>query len=584
MLFPYLLKVSLLLAVLTLGYRWMVQFETFSKLNRALLWLNVMAAWTLPLIPMPDWGPVKVQTEFHQSIPKIAKVIPTVAQQIIPDNGSLAMKSSKWEGLGLADWLLLAYLAGVTILAVRFLYQVGKLIYVLAKSDFEESNNRVYLVRNRKIKSPYSFFHWILVNPENHTPQEMRHILAHETEHALQWHSIDLLLSEIQRILLWFNPFAWYHQKLVQANLEYLADGAVLEGGIEKKQYQYSLLTAVLQDKELPLTTSFAQSLLKNRIKMMNKKPSHYLAWVKYVLLIAILYLSSAFVAPYRHKLVVMAPKVVRTAVMKLMEDTVSKEQKQKLEVKPEKAILKATIIPVADSVSETPDRKRIKGVLIRNDTLYWGISALTTWEDVSEMRKAVNKFGGEIQINGIQYDPFQHFITSVSVRVASKSQGSSGSGSTDERRKTAENEFMPIQGYSGYIKKDGIGMGQWPPAPLSQELENDYQKALSQHKQNATAYFEHNLKATIGPNSGSGYSKEILEGKYAARFLERGGIGKSPEKTLKVTELYKDAELYLNTRPTTLAELNALPFEQFEKASIFEDNAGKKYMIVYAR
>ena len=585
MLFPYLLKVSLLLAVLTLGYRWMVQFETFSKLNRALLWLNVIAAWTIPLIPMPDWGPVKVQTEFHQTIPKIVKVIPAVAQQIVPDHASLAIDSSKWEGMGLAEWLLLAYLAGVTILAVRFLSQVGKLIYVLAKSDFERSDNRVYLVRDRNIKSPYSFFHWILVNPDNHTQQELRHILAHETEHALQWHSVDLLLSEIQRIGLWFNPFSWYHQKLVQANLEYLADGAVLEGGIEKKQYQYSLLTTVLQDKELPLTTSFAQSLLKNRIKMMNKKPSHYLAWGKYVLLIAILYLSSAFVAPYQHKLAAMAPKVVRPVVMKLMEDTVPSEEEQKIEVKPEKAVRKVTVIPVADSVvSETPDRKRVKGILIRNDTLYWGISALTTWDDVSEMRKAVNKFGGEIQINGLQYDPLQHFITSVSVRVGSKSQGSSGSGSTDERRKTPENEYMPIKGYSGYIKKDGLGMGQWPPAPLSQELENDYQQALSQHKQNATDYFEHNLTETIGTSSGRGFSKEILEGKYAARFLEKGGIGKSPEKTLKVTELFKDAALYLNTRPTTLAELNTLPFEQFLKASILEDGAGKKYLIVYAR
>lgn len=37
MLFPYLLKVSLLLAVATLCYRWMVQFESYSRLNRALL-------------------------------------------------------------------------------------------------------------------------------------------------------------------------------------------------------------------------------------------------------------------------------------------------------------------------------------------------------------------------------------------------------------------------------------------------------------------------------------------------------------------------------------------------------------------
>lgn len=66
MLLPYLLKVSLLLAVLTLGYRWLIQYETFSRLNRALLWFNVIAAWSLPLIPLADWGPVAVQQQFHE--------------------------------------------------------------------------------------------------------------------------------------------------------------------------------------------------------------------------------------------------------------------------------------------------------------------------------------------------------------------------------------------------------------------------------------------------------------------------------------------------------------------------------------
>lgn len=40
MLFPYLIKVSFLLAVLTLSYRWLIQYETFSKLNR--LWRSIL--------------------------------------------------------------------------------------------------------------------------------------------------------------------------------------------------------------------------------------------------------------------------------------------------------------------------------------------------------------------------------------------------------------------------------------------------------------------------------------------------------------------------------------------------------------
>lgn len=82
MLLPYLLKVSLLLAVLTLAYRWLIQFETFSKVNRVLLWLNVAAAWTLPLIPLASWGPTEVQHEFHQTLPIIALAIPVASTNI----------------------------------------------------------------------------------------------------------------------------------------------------------------------------------------------------------------------------------------------------------------------------------------------------------------------------------------------------------------------------------------------------------------------------------------------------------------------------------------------------------------------
>ena len=78
MLIPYLMKVSLVLAVLTLAYRWLIQFETFSKLNRMLLWLNVAAAWALPLVSLPSWGPVEVQTEFHHSIPKVVGKLPAL--------------------------------------------------------------------------------------------------------------------------------------------------------------------------------------------------------------------------------------------------------------------------------------------------------------------------------------------------------------------------------------------------------------------------------------------------------------------------------------------------------------------------
>ena len=120
-------------------------------------------------------------------------------------------------------------------------------------------------------------------------------------------------------------------RRLEMDAVRHLADRAVLDNGFEKKQYQYNLLNAAMHAQELPLTNSFAQSLLKKRIKMMNRKPSHYLVWSKYVALLALIYVSSAFVAPYREQIVELAPEVIRPLVKPLVGEVIVKESAKKV-------------------------------------------------------------------------------------------------------------------------------------------------------------------------------------------------------------------------------------------------------------
>jgi beta-lactamase regulating signal transducer with metallopeptidase domain len=588
MLFPYLLKVSLLLAVLTLGYRWLIQFETFSKLNRALLWLNVVAAWSLPLVPLPAWGPLRVQTEFHHNIPKVVGKVPILAEPIavVQSRTFHAPTSTTLPALSVSDWILMVYLAGVSILAAFFLAQVGRLFLILVRNRKKQWDNDTIVV-NVPGSTPYSFFHWIILDPDQHSEPELRNILAHETEHARQWHSADLLMAEISKILLWFNPFVWIHQKLVQENLEYLADRAVLDNGFEKKQYQYNLLNAVLRSRELPLTNSFAQSLLKKRIKMMNRKPSHYLAWGKYGVLLALIYISSAFVAPFREKLVELAPAEIRPFVKPLVAEVIIPEAtKLKLpeeserdvsapKIKPEQK----NIAPVVDTIQISGEQtERVKGILIRNDTLYWAITPLMNWDDINKVRAVVHQFGAELAINKIQFDPFQKFITSVSVITRSSRGGSSGSGSRD-----GEDEFSPTKGYSGYILAGGIGMGQLPPAPLSNELTADYEKALLVKKQNEVAYFQQKITSDIGPFSTTTYLNDALTGKSADRLLRSTGIGKSADDKLTIADTYKEHEFYIDTKPATFQELNAFPIKRAAKLTVI-NGTPRKLIILYTK
>ncbi|WP_031525833.1 M56 family metallopeptidase [Dyadobacter crusticola] len=587
MLFPYLMKVSLLLAVLTLGYRWLIQFETFSKLNRALLWLNALAAWLLPLVPLPAWGPLRVQTEFHHHIPKVVGKMPILAEPISAvQSGTFQVPATPaLPALSLSEWILMIYLAGVSILAALFLVQVGRLLMLVVKSRKEQWDYDTKII-NVPGSTPYSFFHWIILDPNRHSESELRNILAHETEHARQWHSADLLMAELSKILLWFNPFVWVHQKLVQENLEYLADRAVLNNGFEKKQYQYNLLNTVMRSHELPLTNSFAQSLLKKRIKMMNRKPSQYMAWAKYATLIALIYISSAFVAPFRERIVALAPAEIRPLVKPLVAEVVIPEapkldepaknepDKSETNTKPEPK----TISPAADTTQIRRERaESVKGVLIRNDTIYWAITPLMDWDDINEVRKAVNKFGAELAINKIQFDPFQQFITSISVTTRN-SRGQSGAGS-----RNGEDDFSPIKGHSGYILEGGIGMGQLPPAPLINALTEDYEKALLIKKENEVAYFQQKITTNIGAFSTTVYLKDALTGKSGDKLFVSTGIGKSNDDNLRIADTRKEHELYINTQPATFQEMNALAIERIEKVTVI-NGTPRKMIIAYTK
>jgi hypothetical protein len=586
MLIPYLMKVSLVLAVLTLAYRWLIQFETFSKLNRVLLWLNAAAAWTLPLISLPGWGPVEVQTGFHHSIPKVIGKLPALGQPIATIQSASVEGQIKTAAVMTAgDWIVAGYFAGMIILAAWFLFQMSRLFIVIAKGD-PECSDGLSVVRVQG-SSPYSFFKWIVLDPSRHSDLALRDIIAHEAEHARQWHSVDLLLAEIQKICLWFNPFVWIHQKLVRENLEYLADRAVLDNGFEKKQYQYNLLNTLLRTRELPLTNSFAQSLLKKRIRMMNRKPSHYLVWGKYVAVLALVYISSAFVAPYRDQIAELAPAKIQPFVQPLIGEVISaapatialtENQPQEKTESTTEPVKKHTILTGDTLRTAQGSQPKIKGILVVNQTLYWAITPLTTWEEINEIKAAVQKFGQDFQINKIQFDPLQKYITAISVRISSKD---GGSGAGEEH---GASEFEPMKGHSGYISGQGAGMGQLPPDPLSKEMELDYQKALAIAKENEVAYFEYKLGQSMGMQRATTFTQKVLAGPNAEQFYNKNGFGKSADNTLRISAYHKNATLYLNTNPSTFTELNEVPFSKVERVSLLEDNARRKYIVVYAK
>jgi TonB family protein len=181
-----------------------------------------------------------------------------------------------------------AVIAGcfLTLLAFRLFRIIG---FRLRCSQTKVSDRQAYLIPNKG--NPFSFFNWIFINPAMHNPAEIHEIVTHELVHVRQYHSIDILLSELACVFCWFNPAAWMLKKEVHRNLEFLADNRTVRSGIDSRSYQLNLLRLANNPSPILIANHFRKSPLKERIIMLNKKQTSKIKLVTYTLLLPLAFI-----------------------------------------------------------------------------------------------------------------------------------------------------------------------------------------------------------------------------------------------------------------------------------------------------
>lgn len=175
----------------------------------------------------------------------------------------------------------------VLLLLIRFFIQLFSIFKRRIQGEKILLQN-VPVIRLMEKIMPFSFFRWIFINPLLHTQTETAEILEHEQTHVRQWHSIDVIVAQVQTILCWFNPAAWLLEREIRFNLEFLADNQVIKSGFEPKKYQYHLLRLTYEPADSKLGNEFSVLPIKKRIKMMNTRKTKKMGLLKYALIIPI--------------------------------------------------------------------------------------------------------------------------------------------------------------------------------------------------------------------------------------------------------------------------------------------------------
>lgn len=267
--FVILFKINIVLLLFAAAYYLILRRLTFYAINRLFLLFGILFSTVYPFINL---------TRLFKNHQAIAGLVPRLNNNITQQTTI----SIYWK------LLAVLFFSGVVIMAMRLIIQFLSLRRIHQNSKPGNIENYTVRILADQV-SPFSFWQTIYINPLLHQKQDLNNILEHEKVHVEEWHTLDIILSEVSVVLYWFNPGVWLMKRAVKENIEFITDAKILKKGIDKKAYQYSLLDVGNLKPSLAILNNFNISDLKKRIKMMNAKRSSPLNLSRYVFVLPVL-------------------------------------------------------------------------------------------------------------------------------------------------------------------------------------------------------------------------------------------------------------------------------------------------------
>ena len=284
----YFLKFSAIIVLFYVFYKLFLERETFFHSIRGYFLVGIFLAFTLPLVIIPEY--IYIDPVFTSQVPQTA----------------IDSQSQSVNSFDPMTIIFSLYGLGVLFFALRFILQLSSLTRFIFQLPKKRKGSFVYITTN-KVNTPFSFFHYIIYPKKGYDKLELNQILDHEKVHAKEFHSIDILFTQLMIVFNWFNPIAWLYYKEIQKNLEFIADQGAQNENTPKDAYQYLLLKTVSPNYSMALTSNFYNSLIKKRINMLHKNKSTKMMYAKFIFIIPILV---AFVMTFNTKVIAQEKKM----------------------------------------------------------------------------------------------------------------------------------------------------------------------------------------------------------------------------------------------------------------------------------
>lgn len=271
--FEHLVKSSAILFLFLVCYHTFLKKETFFTSNRLYLIAGLLTSLILPFIT-------------------ISKTVYVTRNPFISVAGySSEVFTQSKEIPAVFDWsnvYLIIYFLGVLYFTIRLILQI-RAVQAIKKSGTIVPEGNLYHVHTKNQISPFSFFKHIFYHTKQFSAGELNTIISHEKVHVNGFHSLDILLTEIVFILLWFNPAVWLYKSVIKQNLEFLADSKTCHTSKDKRAYQYLMLKQATKNHKITIVNPFFNSIIKKRIVMLNQNQSKKINLIKILIVLPLL-------------------------------------------------------------------------------------------------------------------------------------------------------------------------------------------------------------------------------------------------------------------------------------------------------
>lgn len=257
--FNYLFEFSLCLFISWSFYKLVLERLTFFDLNRNYLLVTLVISLVIPLLSF----------DYFVSTPLIPEMtLPAVwVGGAVSDQVTINLFAEmSWQ-----EGLLLVYGLGVLFMSVQFFSGLLRSFRLLQKAKHIQKQGVAFAIHPEF--QPASFFHYVLLPEFLPEDPDQQQIVIHESIHVSKHHTLDLLLIQATKVILWFNPIVYLFEKSLREVHEFQADQGVTKS---HSPFDYSrlLVRLISGQKSFDCIHYFSRFQTKKRIIMMNKAKS----------------------------------------------------------------------------------------------------------------------------------------------------------------------------------------------------------------------------------------------------------------------------------------------------------------------